>query len=204
MLCEFHVNKKKMQGGWEVSSLVGQRLLPRDNSTLLKGACVLGDQLSICVHLSSSFLQNTLISSPRGDNPKTSQDTVSSLKLRMSCPLLISDVASLALVTYKLEGQVIWIPHLRTQHPEVEQKQHDYNTNLCSERGRQADRAAAGPWQLWALAGQAPRRWDHGWRISLVRPHSNFWEELPGPLFFMALTPSSGRFCLDHYLLGHI
>lgn len=116
MLCEFHFSKNKVQGGWEMSSLVGQRLLPRDSSALLKGVmCPWWPAKHPCASFFLLPPEHTSLL-PKGDNPKTSQVTVSSLKLRMSCPLLISHVAPLALVTYKLKGQVIWIPHLCTQY----------------------------------------------------------------------------------------
>lgn len=37
VLCEFHLNLKKMRVGWEVWPLVGQLLLRSDDSTLPKG-----------------------------------------------------------------------------------------------------------------------------------------------------------------------
>lgn len=90
-----------------MSSLVGQRLLPRDSATLPKWVtCPWCRAKHLCA---SSFILPAEHTSllPKGENPKTSQVTVSRLKLRMSRRLLISDVASLALVTYKLKGQVI-------------------------------------------------------------------------------------------------
>lgn len=156
-----------------------------------------GDQLSIFLHLSP---RTHLL--PKGDNSETSQVPISSLKLRLSSPLLSLDVASFALVSYKLKGH-----HLHSQYPGVEHKQQDYNTNIF-RKGKTSRQNGHWPLAIVGSAGLAPRQvgpgggW--GWRISLVRLYSDFWEELPRPLFFVAVTPSPGRVCLDHYLPGRI